>query len=214
MKELSKRILTSLILLIFLLIIINNKIILFLSLIFIYFQSFYELQNILKKIFKKKIFKIYILNILVLLYLLNFLLQIWIPFQNNLEIEKNILFLILTVCIATDIGGFTFGKIFKGKKLSIVSPNKTYSGMIGSFIFSLIFGFVIFNEIFSNEFLILYIILISILSQAGDLLISLFKRKANMKDTGAVLPGHGGLLDRIDGLLLALPLSIFLFKIL
>ena len=214
MKELSKRILTSLILLIFLLIIINNKIILFLSLIFIYFQSFYELQNILKKIFKKKIFKIYILNILVLLYLLNFLLQIWIPFQNNLEIEKNILFLILTVCIATDIGGFIFGKIFKGKKLSIVSPNKTYSGMIGSFIFSLIFGFVIFNQIFINEFLILYIILISILSQAGDLLISLFKRKANMKDTGAVLPGHGGLLDRIDGLLLALPLSIFLFKIL
>ena len=214
MKELSKRILTSLILLIFLLIIINNKIILFLSLIFIYFQSFYELQNILKKIFKKKIFKIYIFNILVLLYLLNFLLQIWIPFQNNLEIEKNILFLILTVCIATDIGGFIFGKIFKGKKLSIVSPNKTYSGMIGSFIFSLIFGFVIFNQIFSNEFLILYIILISILSQAGDLLISLFKRKANMKDTGAVLPGHGGLLDRIDGLLLALPLSIFLFKIL
>lgn len=214
MKELSKRILTSLILLIFLLIIINNKIILFLSLIFIYFQSFYELQNILKKIFKKKIFKIYILNILVLLYLLNFLLQIWIPFQNNLEIEKDILFLILTVCIATDIGGFTFGKIFKGKKLSIVSPNKTYSGMIGSFIFSLIFGFVIFNQIFINEFLILYIILISILSQAGDLLISLFKRKANMKDTGAVLPGHGGLLDRIDGLLLALPLSIFLFKIL
>jgi len=213
-KELSKRILTSLILLIFLLIIINNKIILFLSLIFIYFQSFYELQNILKKIFKKKILKIYILNILVLLYLLNFLLQIWIPFQNNLEIEKNILFLILTVCIATDIGGFIFGKIFKGKKLSIVSPNKTYSGMIGSFIFSLIFGFVIFNQIFSNEFLILYIILISILSQAGDLLISLFKRKANMKDTGAVLPGHGGLLDRIDGLLLALPLSIFLFKIL
>ncbi len=214
MKELSKRILTSLILLILLLIIINNKIILFLSLIFIYFQSFYELQNILKKIFKKKILKIYILNILVLLYLLNFLLQIWIPFQNNLEIEKNILFLILTVCIATDIGGFIFGKIFKGKKLSIVSPNKTYSGMIGSFIFSLIFGFVIFNQIFSNEFLILYIILISILSQAGDLLISLFKRKANMKDTGAVLPGHGGLLDRIDGLLLALPLSIFLFKIL
>ena len=214
MKELSKRILTSLILLIFLLIIINNKIILFLSLIFIYFQSFYELQNILKKIFKKKILKIYIFNILVLLYLLNFLLQIWIPFQNNLEIEKNILFLILTVCIATDIGGFIFGKIFKGKKLSIVSPNKTYSGMIGSFIFSLIFGFVIFNQIFSNEFLILYIILISILSQAGDLLISLFKRKANMKDTGAVLPGHGGLLDRIDGLLLALPLSIFLFKIL
>ena len=214
MKELSKRILTSLILLIFLLIIINNKIILFLSLIFIYFQSFYELQNILKKIFKKKNLKIYILNILVLLYLLNFLLQIWIPFQNNLEIEKNILFLILTVCIATDIGGFIFGKIFKGKKLSIVSPNKTYSGMIGSFIFSLIFGFVIFNQIFSNEFLILYIILISILSQAGDLLISLFKRKANMKDTGAVLPGHGGLLDRIDGLLLALPLSIFLFKIL
>ena len=214
MKELSKRILTSLILLIFLLIIINNKIILFLSLIFIYFQSFYELQNILKKIFKKKILKIYILNILVLLYLLNFLLQIWIPFQNNLEIEKNILFLILTVCIATDIGGFIFGKIFKGKKLSIVSPNKTYSGMIGSFIFSLIFGFVIFNQIFSNEFLILYIILISILSQAGDLLISLFKRKANMKDTGAILPGHGGLLDRIDGLLLALPLSIFLFKIL
>ena len=149
-----------------------------------------------------------------MLYLLNFLLQIWIPFQNNLEIEKNILFLILTVCIATDIGGFIFGKIFKGKKLSIVSPNKTYSGMIGSFIFSLIFGFVIFNQIFSNEFLILYIILISILSQAGDLLISLSKRKANMKDTGAILPGHGGLLDRIDGLLLALPLSIFLFKIL
>ncbi len=140
----------------------------------------------------------------------------------------NLFLFVILVSILTDIGGYIFGKIFKGPKLTKISPNKTYSGVIGSFIFSLI-GALLYlqympgNLLWSylggyeqivvgfNLFTLLFIIVISLISQVGDLIISYFKRLAKIKDTGNVLPGHGGLLDRIDGIIFAIPFTyIFL----
>jgi phosphatidate cytidylyltransferase len=125
---------------------------------------------------------------------------------------------LISICFCTDIGGYVFGKIIGGKKLSKISPNKTISGTIGSFIFSIIplIVFLNFNYIdltfnFAN---IVFCLLISLISQLGDLFISLIKRKAKIKDTGNLLPGHGGILDRVDGIIFAVPFSYFLLKLL
>ena len=137
---------------------------------------------------------------------------------------------IVLICIFTDLGGYIFGKLFKGPKLTKISPNKTYSGVIGSFIFPTIAGLIYTSklplplgiiapiklEVISNNnelTLLCFILLISIISQIGDLIISYFKRLAKIKDTGKILPGHGGVLDRIDGLIFVIPLS-YLFLIL
>ena len=131
--------------------------------------------------------------------------------------NSNFLFfwLVILISVFSDIGGFVFGKIFKGPKLTKISPNKTYSGVFGSLIFSLIIGFIYihYNEQFLTQFnlnylnLIMIIILISIINQIGDLVISYFKRLKNIKNTGKILPGHGGLLDRIDGIIFTIPSS-------
>jgi len=130
------------------------------------------------------------------------------------EEEKNIFFfiLVLSICIFTDIGGYTFGKILKGPKLTNISPNKTYAGLLGGFIFSVLFCFLYFNPHPLKNFyleldktIIIYTIVISGVSQFGDLIISYFKRKSNFKDTGNLIPGHGGILDRIDGVIFAFP---------
>ena len=122
---------------------------------------------------------------------------------------------VIIVCIATDIGGYIFGKIFKGPKLTKISPNKTYSGMLGSYFFALISS----SLLISNSNLIVgktyeitielfcLAIIISTISQIGDLIISYFKRKAKLKDTGKILPGHGGFLDRIDGIIFVMPIT-------
>ena len=129
------------------------------------------------------------------------------------------LLFILIICIGTDLGGFLFGKIFKGPKLSKISPNKTYSGMIGSFILPIILinllsAYISFNKIFDfNNKVIIFIIMVSLISQLGDLVISYFKRTSNLKDTGNIIPGHGGILDRIDGMIFAFPFS-YLFILL
>ena len=118
------------------------------------------------------------------------------------------------ICIMTDLGGIFFGKLFKGKKLTKISPKKTISGSIGSFIFSLLLMFIfilVFN--FELEFkLILITILVSLISQIGDILISFLKRKAKVKDTGDLLPGHGGFLDRLDGILFGFPMGFILYN--
>ena len=137
--------------------------------------------------------------------------------RNEMYDDYLYFILILFICIFTDIGGYVFGKIFKGPKLTKISPNKTYSGVLGSFVFSIIFGSLyIFYLKISLNFEINYfivIIVVSLTSQIGDLIISLFKRKAKIKDTGSILPGHGGILDRIDGILLALPIGLLLISI-
>ena len=130
---------------------------------------------------------------------------------------KYFLFIVI-ICIFTDIGGYVFGKIFKGPKLTKISPKKTYAGVIGSFLLSLTAGLIFINylgkdlNIINTDslHLLLLILSISLISQTGDLTISYFKRKAKLKDTGKILPGHGGLLDRIDGLVFVMPI-IYLF---
>ena len=132
---------------------------------------------------------------------------------NQPNISWNLVFVVF-ICILSDVGGYIFGKTFKGKKLTRISPNKTYAGMIGSFILVIIFSLIYSYTISFVDFWIIFIIsiLISLVCQIGDLLISLLKRKSKLKDTGNLLPGHGGLLDRIDGLLFALPFGLLLIN--
>ena len=143
-------------------------------------------------------------------------------FRN--ESDYLLFLIILTTCIATDVGGYVFGKILKGPKLTKISPNKTYAGMFGSFVFSVITVYLFINNLsffrLANnleelEIKIIFIVLItSLISQIGDLIISNFKRKSNVKNTGKIIPGHGGLLDRIDGMIFAFPFMFFLIKFL
>ena len=120
---------------------------------------------------------------------------------------------ILCVCIFSDIGGYIFGKTIGGKRLTKISPNKTISGSLGSFLFSIFPIFLInlqininidFDLSFKN---IIFCLLISLFCQLGDLFISFFKRLNKVKHTGKILPGHGGMLDRIDGIIFAIPLA-------
>ena len=139
------------------------------------------------------------------------------------ETESTLLFLFITlICVSTDIGGYSFGKLLKGPKLTKLSPNKTYSGMIGGYFLSIILTFIFIKLTYSYEFSfkvftmkVLYIvILISSISQIGDIIISYFKRLAKMKDTGKIIPGHGGLLDRIDGMIFEFPTAYLILKVL
>ena len=118
------------------------------------------------------------------------------------------IFYVIIICSSTDIGGYVFGKIFKGPKLTKISPKKTYAGMIGGYFLSLISLSVIIRFIDYETTLILFLltILISTVSQLGDIIISYFKRLSKIKNTGKLIPGHGGLLDRIDGMIFAFPI--------
>ncbi len=142
---------------------------------------------------------------------------LFLSFYTTLEIRENYkvnnFLLIIIICIFTDIGGYVFGNIFKGPKLTRISPKKTYSGVFGGFLLSLIAGLIFTNYFFvdrkifnENLFLLIVILFISMISQIGDLVISYFKRKAKLKDTGKIIPGHGGLLDRIDGMIFVFPI--------
>ena len=126
--------------------------------------------------------------------------------------------LILLICISTDIGGYIFGKILRGPKLTKISPNKTYSGMIGSFFLSILvlMIFINYSSILNLNYktfdvsLLIIILMISTVSQLGDLIVSYFKRLSNIKNTGKIIPGHGGILDRTDGMIFAFPFSYIL----
>ncbi len=142
---------------------------------------------------------------------------LFLSFYTAFEIRQNFNFkdflFIITVCIFTDIGGYIFGKTFNGPKLTSISPKKTYAGVFGGFLLSLVAGLffnrylVIDEEIFKDDLILFILILfISLVSQIGDLIISFFKRKAKIKDTGKIIPGHGGLLDRIDGMIFVFPI--------
>ena len=133
----------------------------------------------------------------------------------ELSIELFLLIYVILICISTDIGGYVFGKIFKGPKITKISPNKTYAGMVGGYLLSFICLSIITNyiEYLSITFkFFLVTILVSTISQAGDITVSNFKRKAGIKNTGSLIPGHGGLLDRIDGMIFAVP-TIYLIEL-
>ena len=216
-SELLKRSISSLFLmtLIFLSSLINDYI--FLSLLFIVvILSWIEWINVIEKIRFKEIYR----KIHIILFLI-YLLMAFIVCFNVYVIDKYFFLTILMICIFSDVGGYVFGKTFGGKKLTKISPNKTVSGSIGSFILSYLGFFVIyfyFYDLLSVkiDFQALFFIpfLISTICQLGDLLISFYKRKAKIKNTGNLIPGHGGLLDRIDGSIFALPLGFIIISLL
>ena len=215
MSEINKRVLTSFFLIILCFIALYNKIILTSLLIFFLFQTFTEFYFILRKLFNvKNKNKLYFILVFLLFYLLLLVIITWDIFVFEHEDMNLIFFLIVSICISTDIGGFFFGKIFKGKKLTKISPNKTYSGLIGSYVLSLLTTTIFFKEYFELFDLIISTLVISTFSQLGDLTISYLKRKVKIKDTSNILPGHGGFLDRFDGFLLAMPIGYLVYSIL
>ena len=211
--DLKKRILTSLILLSLILLIFNSNMILIYFLIISGVLSILEFIQLTKKIVLNKLF-LFLLNIFFIFYI--FIFNFIFFFFSNVPGLKMILFILLMGCIASDIGGYIFGKAFKGPKLTKISPKKTYSGAAGSIIFTLILMcllFLNFIQPFSYK-IILVGIMTSIFCQIGDLFFSLLKRKANLKDTGKILPGHGGILDRLDGIFFGLPIGFLTLIIL
>ena len=206
-SELKKRIITSIVLIgIFLFCYFIHAYFFYALIVIVSLISWIELNNIFKKIKLKKSLK----NINVFLsfsYLSFFAFIVCYSYY-----EKISLIFILLVCIFSDIGGYIIGKTIGGKKLTKISPKKTISGSIGSLFFSIIPLFIL--NIYDNDeypikiFIFLLCLLISLACQIGDLFISYLKRKAKVKDTGNILPGHGGLLDRIDGIILAVPVGI------
>ena len=212
MSNLKKRIFTSLFLFIFIFLIFIFESFLIYGLIIIGTISCIEFFNIIKKIFKKNIY-IWFINTSFFLFVFFYFTMIFL-LQNFFQF-KILIFIILMGCVASDIGGFIFGKYFQGPKLSKISPNKTISGALGSLIFTSFFTTLLFFYIFKifNFKIILLSLIISIGCQIGDLSFSFIKRKAKIKDTGNFLPGHGGILDRIDGIFLGLPLGLVFFII-
>ena len=209
MTEVFKRIITSILLLILLILSFNSIYILFLSLLICCYEIFYETFLILKKIYiNKSKQNLYIFLLVSLSYITYVNIEIFNIFINNIHEKKILLYLIITVCVLSDIGGYIFGKTFKGKKLTKISPKKTYSGMIGSYLISITVSLYLFNNHYEIKELIILSFLISSISQSGDLFISFLKRKAKLKDTGSIFPGHGGILDRFDGLIFAIPLGL------
>ena len=218
-KELKKRILSSIFLIpiaIYFIIQQNIFFVFFLSILFLVCSYEWIKMN------KKDIFKVIGIFYLFFAFYSAYLLR------EKLSI--GIFIFILVICVFSDLGGYTFGKILKGPKLTKISPKKTYSGVIGSFIMSVLaallytkitiiessvnFNFSIWlsNNFASDNIFILFILFTSLISQVGDLIVSYFKRLAKVKDTGILLPGHGGLLDRLDGIIFAIPMSYLLLN--
>ena len=220
MNNLSKRIITSIILIFILSIsLFYNKYIWLFNLIFVSLVLFIEFNNLVNKIWKKEKKTIFKFNIFSSLFLL---ILIYVSYELYNNPPTGLVFIIL-ICIFSDTGGYLIGNLIGGKKLTKISPNKTISGSIGSFLFSLI-PIVIFWGLynFTNDLsfktesslkLIPICLFLCLICQLGDLFISYFKRKAKVEDTGSILPGHGGLLDRIDGIIFVLPAAYLIDKI-
>ena len=215
--ELKKRIFTSLLLILLLTAMYLYSFVMIVSIIIIATIVWIEFFALISKIFfknsiKHKIFR-FLYKSISLFYLLILVYLIFYIESNHLNLKIYLLYSIL-VAILSDIGGLVIGKTLKGKKLTKISPNKTISGSIGSFVFSLSLIPFFYIEMIKYHFLMVTLITIAIsfTAQLGDLFISYFKRKANVKNTSDLLPGHGGLLDRIDGIIFSIPVGILLFN--
>tara|TARA_B110000008_G_scaffold226326_1_gene227760 strand:+ start:383 stop:1072 length:690 start_codon:yes stop_codon:yes gene_type:complete len=226
-KNLLKRIITSIFLLTLLFIInFSNQFIFLISILILGLIICIEANNIFAKLpetpfftkesSNKRInFKFLILNLLTFCYIF----FVFCNFSYEIhKIKSPTLFLyIVSICFFTDIGGYIFGKMIGGVKLTKISPSKTISGSAGSFVFCIIPLILFLNlgylDLKMNLNNIIFCLVISLVSQLGDLFVSFFKRKAKIKDTGKILPGHGGVLDRVDGIIFAVPISYFLLKL-
>jgi len=207
--EFEKRLITSLVLIpISIFFIIKG------SILFIFFLSALFLATTYEWIIMSK--KNNLLKFLGIIFLI---FSFYTAFEFRVNEDYKDFLLIIVICILTDIGGYIFGKILKGPKLTKISPKKTYSGVFGAFLLPLIAGLVVYQYQYINEipaqglYFLIIILFISLTSQIGDLIISYFKRKAKIKDTGKILPGHGGLLDRIDGMIFVFPTIFIILKI-
>ena len=217
-SNLKKRIATSIFLISLLIGMFLYSYIMIISLIIIAMISWIEFYALISKITKKNLLKEKFLRFLyktLSLFYLSGLVYLILAIESDyLNLKIYLLYSVL-VAIMSDIGGLVFGKMFKGKKLTKISPNKTIFGSVGAFIFSILlipfFYNILLNQNLMNMFIIT--ITVSLTSQLGDLFISFLKRKANVKDTSDLLPGHGGVLDRIDGIIFAIPVGIYLFII-
>jgi len=211
--ELKKRIFTSFFLFSLLILMFSYSFIFIISLIIIATITWIEFYALISKIFKKNSFKDRLKRLSAKGVSLMYLLFIVFLILTNLE-SRNYIFFTLMISIFSDIGGLTIGKIFKGRKLTKISPNKTVSGATGSLFFSILLIPFFLNYLnFPNMYsVIFYTILISITTQLGDLFISFLKRKAVVKNTSDLLPGHGGFLDRVDGIIFAVPMGILLLN--
>ena len=226
-QNLIKRIITSIILLSLLFLVsFSNQYIFILSILILGIIICIEANNLFLKLLKKNqygktsLFKKFNIKILTLnIIAISYIFLVFCNFSYEIyKYEGSIFFLyIISICFFTDIGGYAFGKIIGGKKLSKISPNKTISGTVGSFLFSITPLIIILNfnyldfELNLNN--IIFCLCISLISQLGDLFISFIKRKAKIKDTGHILPGHGGVLDRLDGIIFAVPFSYLLLRL-
>ena len=212
-KEFKNRVWTSFVLLFSLFLTVKSNLFLVFTLIILGVLSIIEFINLINKILKNYPAKL-ITNFFFIIYIFTFTFLFFL--LSNFKQLEIILFSLIIACVASDIGGFIFGKYFKGPKLTKVSPNKTISGAIGSLIFSTI----IFSSIFIfyvknfNLNIVLVGLLTSIACQCGDLIFSFLKRKAKVKDTGNFFPGHGGALDRLDGILVGVPFGFIIIKVL
>ncbi len=205
-KNLKERIFTSLFLFFLLSLVIFFDFIMIYSLIVLGTLSLIEFLNLSKKILKNSII-LNICNLFFIIYISIFCL-LFLYLFNFIEL-KLILFTLLLGCIASDVGGFVVGKILQGPRLTKISPKKTISGSIGSIIFSIVVIFSIFFY-FTNTLnykIVIIGITTSVACQLGDLFFSFLKRKAKVKDTGNFFPGHGGVLDRLDGIFFGVPLG-------
>ena len=217
--ELKKRIITSIGLLSLLITMFFYSFIMISALlimaIIIWIEFYALISKIIRGIKFQDIFFRFFFRSVSLLYLSTLVGFIFLIESHYVDLKIYLLYSVL-VAILSDIGGLVFGKTFKGKKLTKISPNKTISGSIGSILLSMVLIPIFYNELITYDLftLILLTIVISLISQIGDLFISLLKRKAKVKNTSDILPGHGGLLDRVDGIIFAMPLGIFLLNFL
>ena len=196
-KEIQKRILSSLVIIpLSLFFIIKGLDYFILFLVILFLISFSEWLNMAKNL------ELRILGLFFLLF------SFYSTFYFR-EIGLEFFLLIIIACVSTDLGGYIFGKYLKGPKLIKISPNKTYSGMLGGFLLAIINSYLfttVYTSIYIEELKLLILILfISAISQIGDLIISYFKRSSKIKNTGKIFPGHGGMLDRIDGMIFVFP---------
>ena len=205
-NNLKQRAFTSLVLLTFVFLMFSFNIFLIYFLIIMGVLSILEFIQIINIIFKNK-FRRILINLFFIIYIFIFCILFFL--LSNLEGLKLILFILLLSCVASDIGGYILGKIFKGPKITKISPKKTYAGAVGSFLFTLIIMYLFsFYFIDLQIYKIIFIsFMTSLFCQLGDLFFSLLKRKAKLKDTGKILPGHGGVIDRLDGIFLGIPVG-------